>query len=85
MAKKYYDRTITPDIPRVSKNFKALLITGPRQVGKTTLLKQIAEKNRKIADLSDQTNRDLAKTDPKGFLDTSQFSRRMGSIQSCNE
>ena len=70
MAKKYYERTITPDIPRVSKNFKALLITGPRQVGKTTLMKQIAEKNRKLADLSNETDRDLAQIDPKGFLDT---------------
>ena len=44
MARKYFERSITPDISRVSKNFKALLVTGPRQVGKTTLLKQIAEK-----------------------------------------
>ena len=70
MAKKYFERTITPDISRLSKNFKALLITGPRQVGKTTLLKQIAGKNRKTADLSNETDKDLAQTDPKGFLDT---------------
>ena len=70
MTKKYYDRTITPDIPRVSKNFKAVLVTGPRQVGKTTLLKQIMGKNRKLADLSNEADRELARTDPKGFLDT---------------
>jgi len=69
MAKKYLERTLTPDIPRASRNFKALLITGPRQVGKTTLLKHIAEKNRKIADLSNEADRDLAQKDPKGFLD----------------
>ena len=70
MAKKYFERTITPEIPRLTKGFKSLLITGPRQVGKTTLFKHIAEKNRKIADLSNETDRDLARTDPKGFLDT---------------
>ena len=69
MAKKYYERSITPDILRVSKKFKALLITGPRQVGKTTLLKHITEKDRKTADLSNETDRELAKKDPKGFLD----------------
>jgi predicted AAA+ superfamily ATPase len=67
---KYLERTITPDIPRVSKNFKALLVTGPRQVGKTTLLKRTAEQARQLVDLSDETDRIFAKTDPKGFLDT---------------
>jgi predicted AAA+ superfamily ATPase len=67
---KYLERTITPDIPRVSKNFKALLVTGPRQVGKTTLLKRIAGQARQTVDLSDETDMVFAKTDPKGFLDT---------------
>jgi predicted AAA+ superfamily ATPase len=34
------------------------------------LLKQIAEKNRKLVDLSNNTDKDLARNDPKGFLDT---------------
>jgi predicted AAA+ superfamily ATPase len=67
---KYLERTITPDILRVSKNFKALLVTGPRQIGKTTLLKRAAGRTRRFVDLSDQTDRIFAKTDPKGFLDT---------------
>lgn len=69
MAKKYLERTMSLEIPHVSKHFKALLVTGPRQVGKTTLLKHLAEKDCKLVDLSNETDRTLAQTDPKGFLD----------------
>ena len=70
MKKEYIKRTISPEILNLSRNFKVLLVTGPRQVGKTTLLKQLADEDRKVVDMSDITDRDFASADPKGFLDT---------------
>ena len=67
---RYIERTLAQDILRVSKNDKILLINGPRQVGKTTLLRHAADKNRKYVSLDNKADLLLAKTDPKGFLDT---------------
>lgn len=44
-----------------------LLVTGPRQVGKTTLLQQLAENDRKYVTLDDPEVRYLAKNDPALF------------------
>ena len=68
--KKYLERTIAPEILRVSGNDKALLINGPRQIGKTTLLKHAAETNRKYVSLDNKADLESAKKDPKGFLET---------------
>ncbi len=37
----YIERSITPCVRKAEKNFKAVLITGARQTGKSTLLKQM--------------------------------------------
>ncbi|MDD6037143.1 MAG: ATP-binding protein [Lachnospiraceae bacterium] len=53
----------------MNKAFKAILITGARQVGKTTMLKHLAaQENRTFVSMDDPRNRDLAKTDPKLFF-----------------
>jgi len=66
---KYLERTLTPDILRISENDKTLLVNGPRQVGKTTLLKR-AGSARKYVTLDNKADLAFAKTDPKGFLET---------------
>jgi predicted AAA+ superfamily ATPase len=70
MAEKpYFERTLTEEIMRISKSFKAILINGPRQIGKTTLLKHAAEGDRRYVTLDNPSDLLLAKNDPKGFLD----------------
>ena len=64
----YYDRTIGATIRNVSQTFPVLLVTGPRQVGKSTLLDRMAEPERKRVSLDNPTIRMLAKTDPELFL-----------------
>ena len=38
MAEKYINRIMEKTIKKLSNEFPAIMITGPRQVGKTTLL-----------------------------------------------
>lgn len=65
----YINRNIEKVIEKLSNSFKVILLTGPRQVGKTTLLKLISDKqNRTYVSLDDLVNRNLAITDPALFL-----------------
>ncbi len=66
----YLTRNIEKRFLELNKSFKVLLITGPRQVGKTTMLKNIKEKERNYISLDELEVRTLAKDDPKLFLQT---------------
>ncbi len=64
----YIKRTIGTVLTKASKQFPVLLITGPRQVGKTTCLRHAAEEGRAYVTLDDPQTRTLAKEDPGLFL-----------------
>lgn len=70
----YIKRAAEDTVLRLSKMFPVLLVTGPRQVGKTTLLQKLAEMQkeagieRKYVTLDDPDARYLAKRDPALFL-----------------
>ena len=67
----YIARHMEQKILDLSKFFSALLITGPRQAGKTTMLKELAKREgigRGYVSLDDLNTRDMAKNDPKLFL-----------------
>ena len=70
----YIKRAAEDTIARLSEMFPVLLVTGPRQVGKTTLLQKLAEAQRskglmrKYVTLDDPDVRYLAKHDPALFL-----------------
>ena len=56
----------------LSKSYAASLLTGPRQSGKTTMLRRLAEKEnvgRDYVTLDDLTQRQMAKNDPALFLE----------------
>jgi len=63
-------RTLARTIQSASETFPVILLTGPRQVGKTTLLEALAKKTRRYVTLDDIDQRSLAKTDPALFLQT---------------
>lgn len=64
----YIKRDIEDMIISLSKEYSCILITGPRQVGKTTVLRQLMDDNREYVTLDDMDERSLAKRDPAMFL-----------------
>ena len=64
----YIPRAIENTVRNISETFPVLLVTGPRQVGKTTLLMQLAGPDRRYVTLDDPDVRRVAKTDPALFL-----------------
>lgn len=64
----YIKRDIEDKIIALSKEYSCILITGPRQVGKTTVLTKLAESDREYVTLDDLEERALAKRDPAMFL-----------------
>ena len=65
----FIERHIRKAIEAADRFFPALLLTGARQVGKTTLLRRLAGDDRKYVTFDDAGLRTLAMEDPKGFLD----------------
>lgn len=65
-----YERNIKETFLEYNKSFKAVLLTGPRQVGKTTFLLSIKEKERKYVTLDDLEIRKEARENPKKFIET---------------
>lgn len=63
-----FRRTLEKVVHNVNATFPVLLLTGPRQVGKTTLLELCVEKDRHYVTLDDLQQRELARTDPALFL-----------------
>ena len=65
----YLERTLAPVIDKTAKGFCVILLNGQRQVGKSTLLRNLSKKiKRDYVSLDDMNARKLAKQDPELFL-----------------
>jgi len=65
---KLKQRVISKTILKAVKTFPAVVLTGPRQSGKTTLLKMLFSGTHNFVSLEDPDVRIRAKEDPIGFL-----------------
>ena len=66
---RYISRSLEKIVLEVTKEYPVVLVTGPRQVGKTTMLQKLMEGTaRGYLSLDDLHERNLAKTDPELFL-----------------
>ena len=63
----YVKRNIEDAISMATANFPVVMLTGPRQVGKTTVIKN-CDQNRKYVTLDNLSDRKLAVEDPELFL-----------------
>ncbi len=65
----YITRNLENVVNQVTKEYPVVLVTGPRQVGKTTMLQKLMEgTDREYVTLDDLNERSVAKTDPELFL-----------------
>ena len=64
----FFERTVHSTIENINATFPVLLVTGPRQVGKSTLLESMMEPGRKKVSLDNPTIRSMAIADPELFL-----------------
>lgn len=84
-----YARTLARTILAVSETFPVVMVTGPRQVGKTTLLEMCAKATnqpaRRYVTLDDLNARSLAQSDPALFLQTWQPPLIIDEIQYAPE
>lgn len=65
---KLKSRILAKIIPKAIRTFPAIVLTGPRQSGKTTLFRMLFSKTHTFVNLEDPDVRIRAKEDPIGFL-----------------
>jgi hypothetical protein len=64
----YVTRTLETFVRTAANHFPVLMVSGARQVGKTTLLSRLSEPGRAYVTLDDPLVLNLAKTDPALFM-----------------
>ena len=68
---EYISRELERKFQEANRFFKAILVIGARQVGKTTMLKHLAQKEqRTIVTMDNDLARELALNDPRLFFQT---------------
>ena len=73
-------RTAQKKILDLARSFKAVAVTGPRQSGKTTLIRNIFP-NKPYVNLENPDNRQFASEDPKGFLNNYPLGAILDEVQ----
>ncbi len=65
----YFERAMSAKVKELNEFFPCILVTGARQVGKSTMLKRIMPEGMRYVSLDDYMVADHARKDPIGFLD----------------
>lgn len=80
----YIKRDMEEIITSLTKEYSCILITGPRQVGKSTMLEHIDSLRNRVT-LDDLQERNLARTDPEMFLKIHQTPILIDEVQYAPE
>lgn len=68
MTEAYIARSLEPFLAKAVSEFPAVVLTGPRQSGKTTLLNHLFHRDYRYVSLEPPDVRQSAVEDPRGFL-----------------
>ena len=81
----YYKRQLEAKILKANEGFPVVLLTGARQVGKSTMLRHLSDSNRTYVSLDDPTIRLSAQSNPETFFDIYQPPVLVDEIQYAPE
>lgn len=81
----YIERTLIQTLKKASSTFPVVFVTGPRQVGKTTILEHCSEEDRTYVTLDDPQIRVLAKSDPALFFQRNTLPLLIDEVQYAPE
>lgn len=68
MVAMYIHRLLEESLSKALKTFPSVVVTGPRQAGKSTLVQKVAGDRYRYVSLDEMDIRSLAINDPRGFL-----------------
>ena len=81
----YISREVEASLKKMVNSFKVVLITGPRQVGKSTLLRELYGEEYSYVTLDDIVELQNAQTDPKLFFINHPGKLIIDEVQYCPE
>ena len=83
---KYIERELERKFLSMTGVFKAVMVVGARQVGKSTMLRRLADRQgRQWVSMDDKQTRELARNDPKLFFQTFQPPLLIDEVQKALE
>ncbi len=81
----HFERCIKHDTELALEDSRVVVVTGPRQVGKTTVVRRVIGPTGTVRRLDDETTRAAALADPHSFVESQEAPLAIDEVQLGNE